>query len=490
MAVTAAGPKDERRRGFRGFPLRPRTVGALTALVVAASAIASPAGAYALLAAGPGAVPGGCLGDASGQGTSEPQCGNRAAGLLGATAAAASPDGRSIYVASMDSDALVALRRSASGALHPVLAPSSRSCVAAPEHSICAQRAAGLGGADAVVVSPDGRNVYAGSLDSATVVAFGRTPGGLLVPLRGRGGCVQGNAVAPGDGGRCVLHSRAMQAVSSLAMSPDGRFVYALSFGTSAAADSLVTLRRDPRTGALSEVSEAHGGCVVPLGNGTCRIHAAGLRGASDIVVTADGRFVYVTGELSSAVVALSRNRHTGTISPLHGSGGCAEDIAIPPASGDGRCVVLVPGLGGAKALAISPDGRFVYVASFDPGGVAVLARNPATGTLGPLTGPGACLTPAGPDPAPAGCTAADSLRGATAVALAPGGGALYVAATTGNAVLRIDRDPGTGLLGALAPSHQIDGLNAPAGMALAPDGRNLYLASPIDNTVLSLMAG
>jgi sugar lactone lactonase YvrE len=85
---------------------------------------------------------------------------------------------------------------------------------------------------------------------------------------------------------------------------------------------------------------------------------------------------------------------------------------------------------------------------------------------------------------------AADGLRGATAVALAPGGAALYVATTTGNAVLRVDRDPGTGQLGAVAPSHQIDGLNAPAGMALAGDGRNLYLASPIDDTVLSLMAG
>jgi DNA-binding beta-propeller fold protein YncE len=488
--VTGTGPKGKRRGGIRGFSSRPLAVSRLTALIIAASAIAAPACAYALLAAGPGAVPGGCLRDASVPSASEPQCGDQAVGLLGATALAASPDGRSVYVASMDSDALVALHRGASGALHPVLAPSSRSCVTAPEHSVCAQRASGLGGADAVVVSPDGRNVYAGSLDSAAIVAFGRTPGGLLVPLRGRGACVQGNPIAPGDGGRCALHARAMEAVSSLAISPDGRFVYALSFGTIAGADSLVTLRRDPRTGALSEVSEDHGGCVVPLGNSTCRSHAAGMRGASDVVVTADGRFVYVTGELSSAVVALARNRHTGTLAPLHGSGGCAEDIATPPASGDARCVVLVPGLGGAKALAISPGGGFVYVASFDPGGVAVLARNPATGTLGPVPGAGACLTPTGPAPPPAGCTAIDGLRGATALALTPAGTALYVATTTGDAVLRIDRDPGTGLLGAVAPPHQIEGLNAPAAMALMPDGRNLYLASPIDDALLSLTAG
>jgi DNA-binding beta-propeller fold protein YncE len=442
-----------------------------------------------VIAGGPGAVPGGCVRDASHQSATERLCAIPATGLLGATGIAASPDGRNVYVVSLDSDAVVALARTSNGRLHPIVEPSQRSCVQAPDRGPCATHAAGLGGVDAVAVSRDGRNVYAGSLDSAAVVAFSRSAGGLLRPVSGRGGCVQGVPVAPGAGGRCAQSDGALEGVTSLAISPDGRFVYALSSASVAGGDSLVTLRRDPHSGALSPVPDKHGGCVVPLGSRTCRIHAAGLRGASGIAISPDGRNAYVTGQFSSAVIALSRNRYTGTLMPLHGVGGCVEDSVALPAGGDARCAIAAPGLGGARALTVSADERFVYVAAFDPGGVAVLARNPATGALAAPTGPGGCLTPTGSDPPP-GCAAVDGLRGATAIALAPSGRAIYVATTTGNSVLRIDRDPVSGQLGAAGPPHPVSGLNAPSGMALTRDGRNLYLASPIDATLLSLTAG
>jgi sugar lactone lactonase YvrE len=189
-------------------------------------------------------------------------------------------------------------------------------------------------------------------------------------------------------------------------------------------------------------------------------------------------------------VIALSRNRYTGTLKPLHGVGGCVDDNVTLPASGDARCAVTAPSLGGARALAVSADERFVYVAAFDPGGIAVLARDPTTGALAAQTGPGNCLVPTSPAPPPPDCAAVDGLRGATAIALAPSGRALYVATTMGNSVLRIDRDPVSGHLGAAGPPHPVSGLNAPSGMALTPDGRDLYLASPIDDTLLSLTTG
>ena len=511
--MTSNRPFAKRLGGRKGVVSDRLRVSALTAVAVAASAVASPDAAQSLVAGGAGAVPGGCLRDNSPLSAADSSCGLPVAGLMGATALAAG--GRDVYVAAMDSDAVVALRADAGGALHPVSTPSSASCVAAPEHAICNQRASGLDGADAAAVSADGRNVYVGSLDSAAVVAFARTRGGRLIPLRGRGACVQGNPVTPGAGGGCLLHDGAMQGVSSVAVSPDGRFVYALSAGTSADADSLVTLRRDPRHGNLAPVPAAHGGCVVPLGNHSCKVHAAGLRGATHIVLSQDGRFAYVAGELSSAVVAFRRDAHSGALKPLHGSGGCAQDTIAPPAPGDARCVVLAPGLGGAKSIALSSDGKLVYVASFDPGGIAVLARDPNTGTLGPLPGtaspapgttapPGgttgptgptppapsttACLVPAGPDPPPAGCAQLDGLRGASAVALFPDGRTLYVATTTGDALLRIALDPTTGLLGAAAPTHPIGSFDAPAAL-IAPFARSLYLASPIDDSVLALTA-
>jgi sugar lactone lactonase YvrE len=121
---------------------------------------------------------------------------------------------------------------------------------------------------------------------------------------------------------------------------------------------------------------------------------------------------------------------------------------------------------------------------------VVVLARNPTTGALAAQTGPGSCLMPSGSGTPPPDCAAVDGLRGATAIALAPSGRAIYVATTTGNSVLRIDRDPASGQLGAAGPPHAVSGLNAPSGMALTRDGRNLYLASPVDDTLQSLTAG
>jgi 6-phosphogluconolactonase (cycloisomerase 2 family) len=487
-AVIGASTTLKRPSGTRDSVSLTLRVSVMTALVLGALAVTAPAGVRAVVAGGVGDVPDGCLRDNSPSSAADPTCGTPVSALLGAAGLAFA--GRDLYVASMDSDSVVALRRSADASLHPVVEPSSGACVAAPEHPFCAQRASGMDGADAVAVSRDRRNVYVGSLDSAAVVAFARTAGGRLIPLRGRGACIQGNAVFAGAGGSCVLHAAAMQGVSSVAISPDGHFVYALSSGTSEGADSLVTLRRDPRHGQLSAVPPKRGGCVVPLGNGTCKVHAAGLRGASQVMLSPDGRFAYVAGELSSAVVALKRNARTGTLTPLHGSGNCAQDtIALPPA-GDGRCVVRAPGLGGAKSIAMSPDGRFVYVASFDPGGVAVLARDPASGTLGPVSGQGACLVPTGSDPPPAGCVTVDGLRGATAIAVAPDGRSIYVATTTGDSVLRIDRDPASGLLSAVAQTHAIASFNAPASMLLTPDGRNLYLASSINDSVLALTTG
>lgn len=482
-------PRSRRHRRPRSTQIK-RQLGALTAaLAFAATAVAAPP-AQAIMAGGGAALPAGCVRDASLQSASERRCGLAAVGLLGATGVAASSDGRNVYVAAAGSDAVVAFARTPRrGTLHPVLQPWSRSCVQPPTRGSCAPRALGLGGADAVAISPDGRNVYVGSLDSAAVVAFARAAGGALEPLHGRGGCVQGRPLSSDAGPGCLEHAP-LNAVGSVALSPDGRSVYALSYASGGLEDSLVALTRDGHSGRLTPVPAGRGGCVVPLGSRRCPLHAAGLRGASAVAVSPDGRFVYVASQLSSAVVAFVRNRSTGALRPVAGAGGCVEDAATPPPSSDIGCAVKSPALRGARALTLSPDGRFAYVASFDPGAVAVLVRDRNTGKLTPLPGSGGCLVPTGDvGPTDAGCGKIDGLRGAGAVALAPGGRFLYVATISGNSLLRVDRDPVGGALGASAPTHSIDGLNAPSGLAVPADGRNIYLVSPIDDTILSLAA-
>ena len=46
----------------------------------------------------------------------------------------------------------------------------------------------------------------------------------------------------------------------------------------------------------------------------------------------------------------------------------------------------------GSRAIAISPDGRDVYVASGGSDAIAVFARNPATGALTQLSGKRGCV--------------------------------------------------------------------------------------------------
>src|SRR6059058_2328323 len=85
----------------------------------------------------------------------------RAGGLIGASAVAATQDGRNVYVASSGADAVVAFSRSGSGALKSIGCVSNNGTngVDGTKRS-CADGDA-LRGAGGLAVSPDGKNVYA-----------------------------------------------------------------------------------------------------------------------------------------------------------------------------------------------------------------------------------------------------------------------------------------------------------------------------------------
>lgn len=86
--------------------------------------------------------------------------------------------------------------------------------------------------------------------------------------------------------------------------------------------------------------------------------------------------------------------------------------------------------LAGALDMAVTPDGRRVYVAW--SGGVSVFARDPSTGSLTQASGPGACVS----DTADY-CRSGRALFRATSIAVSPDGNYAYVASPGGN----VDRD-------------------------------------------------
>jgi len=435
----------------------------------------------------PRALPGveGCLRDPLQEPATDQVCPGEAIGLAGAQAVAVSPDSANVYVAGEDT--VVALARDRSnGALHPASSSSERACVTSDGSSPCAVKDAALSGADALAISPDGRFVYVGASNSGSVSAFVRGRGGTLAPLPARtgryAGCVAGVALAYAPQPGCEAHTFALSAVAALAISPDGRFLYAVSYGLHPGTDSIVALQRNPRDGGLRPLSEK-GDCFQSLPGGGCR-SLAGLEGASAITITPDGRFVYVTSQLSGSVRGFLRNRVTGALTPLLGLGGCVS--SGQQADQDVQCVEKVPQLAGARSLALSPDGRELYVAAFDPGAVVVLARNRGDGRMSVL--PPDCLQ-AEPDArCPVGLP---FLRGATALAFRPHSSVLYATTEGGNCLVELLPGGSDGALTLASDSPAVsDPLSGPVAFALSPGGGNIYVASSFDDGVAALITG
>lgn len=249
-------------------------------------------------------------------------------GLRLATALAASPDGKNVYVTSEGDDAVTVLTRSPGGTL--IYTQSVRDGGSVD----------GLDGAAAVAVAPGGEHVYvAGSGDDAVAV-FARNGTTGVLAYAGR--------VRDGEGGVDGLAG-----VQGVAVSPDGLNVYAA--GTDDR--SIAVFARDATSGALtflSRVVDGQGG-------------VDGIAGAIGVVVSGDGLNVYAAGADDDAVAVFERSKQNGELRWIERRKDGANGVN---------------GLAGATALALSPDGAHLYVAGADDDAIAIFARSPGTGAL------------------------------------------------------------------------------------------------------------
>ncbi|MFP6753133.1 MAG: FG-GAP-like repeat-containing protein, partial [Pirellulaceae bacterium] len=92
-----------------------------------------------------------------------------------------------------------------------------------------------------------------------------------------------------------------------------------------------------------------------------------GLAGVQEVVVSNDGNHVYAAGRDDNALAVFSRNTTTGSLS----------FVEVHTDGADG-----VEGLEGASAVAISPDGTYVYATGATDQQVATFLRDAATGEL------------------------------------------------------------------------------------------------------------
>jgi 6-phosphogluconolactonase (cycloisomerase 2 family) len=386
-------------------------------------------------------------------------------GLSNATDVAVSPDGKYVYAVGTSDDSIAAFTRDPStGALSFI----ERERDGVDDTSDPGATVDGLDGAFGLAIPPDGKHVYVIANTDLAVAAFARNPttGSLsfvscLEDTGAPSGC-------PSTGGVDGLGLNAF----SLAVSPDGKSVYAAGFGES----SIVTFSRDSATGALTFV-----GCLRDdSGVSGCPNTGGvdGIRAARAVTVSPDGAYVYVTGaDTEDSVATFSRNQSTGALAFV----GCLRDdtgaSGCPNTGG-------VDGLDGAAELAISPDGKHLYVSGSTDDALAAFSRNAISGTL-TFVG---CLEDTGG--ASASCLstgAADGLDGVRDVALSPDGKTVYGAGVDDDAISTLSRNPTTGALTFLGcledtggpsgcPSTGgVDGLDAIVGVAVAPDGGHVY---------------
>ena len=395
-------------------------------------------------------------------------CG-RGLGLDGASATAVSPDGRHVYVASNDASSVAIFGRWPNGILRQQ--PGADGCVAEAGAGGCAT-VRGLRGAFSIVVSADGRHVYVGAFQTVAVLQRDPITGRLTQLARACAGEEPGCEPA-----------RGLDGVTSVVLSPDGRFLYA----TASRSGSVAGFARDPATGALTQLPGMDG-CVRRREAGDACAVDPRLRGAFSVALSPDGLNAYVSALEEDAVVTLARDTDTGALGVVPTASGCVRQ-------GGGADCERAHGLRGPNSVVVSADGRHVYAAASASSAIAIFMRDGRDGGR-LLQQPGAdgCISQDGTD----GCATGRGLTGAYDVVLSPEGDRAFTASS--DAVVAFARDVTTGTLadlpsrgGCLSVRPELRcmrgrGLTGAARMGLAPDGRSLYVAAFASDALATIL--
>ncbi|MEV6599434.1 beta-propeller fold lactonase family protein [Actinoplanes sp. NPDC051346] len=230
--------------------------------------------------------------------------------------------------------------------------------------------------------------------------------------------------------------------------------------------------------------------CFSDIGGGCTTV--PGIAKGVSVVVSPDGKHVYTGSATNSVVAEFSRNATTGALTRL----------ASPNA-----CVTSTAGLAGCTTigstimdevwdLAISPDGKHVYVAAYSSSTVVSFSRNSTTGALTLLR----CLYD-GSVSAPAGCasTSARGIKGANGIVVSPDGAYVYVTGYGSNALAVFTRNATTGALtqasgisgcfangnnNSIGCTTDVRGMLKPYYLRVSPDGASVYVAGYSSNAI------
>jgi len=231
-------------------------------------------------------------------------------------------------------------------------------------------------------------------------------------------------------------------------MSPDGNHFYAVSFDDHA----ISHFSRNDTTGELSFVT-----CYKNEVDGV-----QGIWGPKNIVVSPDGRHIYVVDDRFARLTVFSRDQETGALG----------FVEFHRDNQNG-----VDGLGGIQRVAVSPDGNHVYTAANEDNAVAVFSRNGVTGALTYVT----CYKNRE--------GGVDGLASTASVIVSPDNRDVYSVGKDDHAVALFRRDASTGELDYVTCYRQKQNglilLNGVNDVAVSPDGRTVYAVGSLANTLV-----
>jgi uncharacterized repeat protein (TIGR01451 family) len=260
-------------------------------------------------------------------------------GLGGVSGLAVSPDGQYLYGVGATDNAITVFQRD----------PATGRLIYIESRKVGGQQAddagpiSGLTTPLRTVISPDGLQLYTISGQDGSVAVFSRNSATGRLTYR--------QTIAAGG----------LTLARAIGGSPDGAYLYVAGEDANST-EHLAVFRRDAGNGDLTVVTQYI--------DHTANIDGLGY--ASTVLVSPDGKNVYVSGSADAAIAVFSRDAASGELSLIQTLANNQQD----------DLGVKVVGLDGVYGISVSPEGSQVYATSDVDEALVVLRRNPATGRL------------------------------------------------------------------------------------------------------------
>ena len=263
--------------------------------------------------------------------------------LAGAFGVEVSPEGDQVFVTGLGDDSLTVFSRDSDGNL------TEQQSLRDGRRDPNGNEIDSLAGAIDVAVTADGSQVFVVSLTDSAITVFDRDESGTLT-LR--------QSIADGQAGADELFG-----ASGVAISPSGDQVFVTS-----QTDGAITVFDRDASGNLTLRQ------TIKDGDGD----AQRLFGASSVAVSPDGNQVYVASATDAALTVFDRNAD-GTLSVAQVLRDNEDGAQLFGGSSNifaGTGVTGFPTVNGFSSVTVSPDGKQVFVASFEEDGLTVFDRD------------------------------------------------------------------------------------------------------------------